>query len=44
MINGEMFGITVPLHNPLKVGTLTNIIKDVAQKTGQDWMKNIEEL
>lgn len=39
-----MFGITVPLHNPLKVGTLTNIIKDVAQKTGQDWMKNIEEL
>ena len=44
VVHGELFGITVPLHDPLKVGTLSNIIKDVAQKTGKDWMKIIEEL
>jgi len=44
VVHGELFGITVPLHDPLKVGTLSNIIKDVAHKTGKDWMKIIEEL
>lgn len=44
VVQDELFGITVPLHDPLKVGTLSNIIKDVAQKTGQDWMKILEEL
>ena len=44
VVQDELFGITVPLHNPLKVGTLSNIIKDVAQKTGQDWMKIFEDL
>ena len=36
--------ITIPLHDPLKVGTLTNILKDVAEKTGRDWMIIMEEL
>ena len=44
VVQDELFGITVPLHDPLKVGTLSNIIKDVAQKTGQDWMKIFEDL
>lgn len=44
MVHGELFGITVPLHDPLKVGTLSNIVKDVAEKTGQDWKKIIEEI
>ncbi len=44
VVHGELFGITVPLHDPLKVGTLSNIIKDVAQKTGRDWMKILKEL
>ena len=44
VVQDELFGITVPLHDPLKVGTLSNIIKDVAQKTGRDWMKILKEL
>lgn len=44
VVHGELFGITVPLHDPLKVGTSSNIIKDVAQKTGRDWMKILKEL
>lgn len=41
---GEVFGITIPLHNPLKVGTLIHSIKDIADKTGQNWENMIQEL
>lgn len=37
VVQDELFGITVPLHDPLKVGTLSNIIKDVAKnRSGLD--------
>jgi predicted RNA binding protein YcfA (HicA-like mRNA interferase family) len=29
--------ITIPLHDPLKVGTLNTIVKEVAEKTGWNW-------
>ena len=43
-INGMTQTITVPLHHPLKIGTLSNIVKDVAEKTGRDWMDIMKEL
>nr|WP_319538410.1 type II toxin-antitoxin system HicA family toxin [uncultured Methanospirillum sp.] len=44
VIDGEPYGITVPLHDPLKTGTLTHIVKEIAQKTGRDWISMMEEL
>ncbi|MDD1724357.1 MAG: type II toxin-antitoxin system HicA family toxin [Methanospirillum sp.] len=43
-IDGEQYGITVPLHDPLKTGTLTHIVKEIAQKTGRDWESIMEDL
>ena len=43
-INGKTHAITVPLHTPLKIGTLSNIVKDIAEKTGRDWTDIMEEL
>ena len=43
-IDGKTHAITVPLHNPLKIGTLSNIVKDIAEKTGCDWADIMEEL
>jgi predicted RNA binding protein YcfA (HicA-like mRNA interferase family) len=43
-IDGEPYGITVPLHDPLKTGTLIHIVKEIAQKTGRDWESIMEKL
>ena len=44
IIDGEQYGITVPLRDPLKTGTLTHIVKEIAQKTGRDRVSIMEEL
>jgi len=44
LIHERIHAITVPLHDPLKVGTLNNTVKDLAAKTGRDWMAIMEEL
>ncbi|MDD1728604.1 MAG: type II toxin-antitoxin system HicA family toxin [Methanospirillum sp.] len=43
-IDGEHYGITVPLHDPLKTGTLSHIVKEIAEKTGRDWVSIMEEI
>jgi len=43
-IDGEQYGITIPLHDPLKTGTFTHIVKEIAEKTGRDWVSIMEEI
>lgn len=43
-IKGTEHHITIPHHNPLRVGTLSNILKDVANYLKIDTNKLIEEI
>ena len=43
-IKGYSHVITIPLHNPIKIGTLNNILNDVASYVGLDKGKLIREL
>lgn len=41
---GSEHHITIPNHNPLKIGTLNNIINDIASYLGMDKQELIKEL
>ncbi len=43
LMNGEHH-VTIPDHNPLKIGTFNNILKDVAEHLGVDKKALIENL
>ncbi len=44
VIDGKPHIITIPLHNPLRVGTLHHILKDVAEHLQFPLAQVIEEL
>ncbi len=44
MIEGKSHTITIPLHSPLRVGTLHHIIKDIAEHLHIPISQVIEEL
>jgi len=44
IIEGELHTITIPLHSPLRVGTLHHIIKDIAKHLQIPISEVIEEL
>lgn len=44
MIEGKPHTLTIPLHSPLRVGTLHHIIKDVAEHLQIPISQVIEEL
>ncbi len=43
-LKGSEHHITIPRHRPLKVGTLSSILKDVATYVEMDKQRLIEEL
>lgn len=43
-IKGDPHNITIPVHKPLKIGTLNNIIKDIAIYLMIDELDLIKEL
>ena len=43
-IKGSEHRITIPKHKPLKVGTLSNILKEIAAYLEVDRQRLIEEL
>jgi len=42
-LNGE-YHITIPSHNPLKIGTISSIIKDIAEHLEMDKSELSDEL
>ena len=44
VIDGKIHTITIPLHKPLRVGTLHNILKDVAEHRHIPLTKLIDDL
>ncbi|MCF8011429.1 MAG: type II toxin-antitoxin system HicA family toxin [Clostridiales bacterium] len=43
-LKGYSHIITIPMHNPVKIGTLNNIFNDVASYVGMEKGKLIREL
>jgi hypothetical protein len=43
-LKGPEHHVTIPRHTPLKVGTLSAILKDIASYLEADWQHLIEEL
>jgi len=43
-INDKEFHLTIPKHNPLRAGTLNNILKDLAEQLDLEKDKLIERL
>lgn len=44
VVNGKKHDITIPLHKPLRAGTLHGILKDVAAHQKRDLEQIIREL
>jgi len=40
----EAHHVTVPRHQPLKVGTLSAIVKEVARYLDRDWRELVDDL
>lgn len=38
------FRLTVPIHNPIKIGTLNSTLRDVSAHTGKNYFQILEEL
>lgn len=43
-LRGKEYHVTIPRHKPLKLGTLSGIVKDVASYLEMEWHVLIREL
>lgn len=44
LIDKNQYHITIPEHNPIKIGTLNNILKEVAKQLGMNKEELIKKL